>query len=79
MLSDDDVDIEDEDEHNGPAPSFDTASSCLDIVMEFLRTLPCSEKQSQSVREFQDFLADRQLSLLQQSSITNFFQSADKH
>ena len=82
VLPDEEVNIEDEDEEdkpNLPAPSFDTAATCLDTVMKFLRTLPCSEKQSQSVRELQDFLADRQLNRLQQSSITSFFQSDDKH
>ena len=76
VLADDDADIvddKDEDELNPPAPSFDTAVSCLDTALKFLRTLPCSEKQCQSVRELQDFLADHQLGRLQQSSITRFF------
>ena len=50
VFADDDVDIEDEDEPNQPAPSFDTAVSCLDNVMKFLRTLPYSVKQSVSSR-----------------------------
>ena len=76
VLADDDADIvddKDEDELNTPAPSFDTAVSCLDTASKFLRTLPCSEKECQSVRELQDFLADHQLGRLQQSSITRFF------
>ena len=74
--SDNDVDIENDDNEyplNIPAPSFDTAVSCLETVMKYVRTLPCSEKQSQSVSELQDFLAERQLSRLQQSSISSFF------
>ena len=55
------------------APSFDTAVSVLDTALKFLRTLPCSEKQCQSVRELQNFLVDHQLGRLQQSSITRFF------
>ena len=72
VLVDDDADIvddKDEDELNPPAPSFDTAVSGLDTALKFLRALPCSEKQCQSVRELQDFLADHQLGRLQQSSI----------
>ncbi|KAI6654504.1 Tigger transposable element-derived protein 4-like [Oopsacas minuta] len=63
--SDDDVDIEnDYNEYplNIHVPSFDTVVSCLDTVMKFLRTLPCSEKQIQSVSELQNFLAESQLS-----------------
>ena len=67
------MDDEDEDELNLPAPSFDTAVSYLDTALKFLRTIPSSEKQCQSVRELQDFLADHQLGRLQQSSITRFF------
>ena len=78
VFADDDVDIEDEDEPNQPAASFDTVVSCLD-TFEVLAHPPCLKKQSQSVLELQDFLADRQLSLLQQSSITSLFQSTDKH
>ncbi|KAI6661981.1 Tigger transposable element derived 6-like protein [Oopsacas minuta] len=76
--SDDDVDIENDDNEyplNIHVPSFDTVVSCLDTVMKFLRTLPCSEKQIQSVSELQNFLAESQLSRLQQASITSFFKS----
>ena len=44
-----------------------------DTALKFLRTIPSSEKQCQSVRELQDFLADHQLGRLQQPSITRFF------
>ncbi|KAI6651873.1 Tigger transposable element-derived protein 4-like [Oopsacas minuta] len=77
-LSDDDVDIENDDNEyplNIHVPSFDTIVSCLDTVMKSLRTLPCSEKQIQSVSELQNFLAESQLSRLQQASITSFFKS----
>ena len=74
VLADDKADVmDDEDELNLPVPSFDTSVSCLDTALKFLRTIPCSEKQCQSVRELQDFLADHQLGRLQQSSITRFF------
>ena len=55
--NDNDVDIENEDDYplNTPVPSFHTAISYLETVMNFIRTLPCSEKQSQSVSEPQDF------------------------
>ena len=33
---------------NISTPSFDTAVSSIETVMKFVRTLPCSEKQSQS-------------------------------
>ena len=65
--SNDDVDIDNDDNKysfNIHAPSFDTAVSCLDTVMKFFRTLPCLEKQIQSVSELQNFLAESQLSLL---------------
>ena len=41
--------------------------------MNFVRTLPCSEKQIHSVSELQYFLAERQLSRLQRSSLCSFF------
>ena len=66
-MTDDDVDIEEENKPSLPASSF------LGTVMKLLRKLPCSEEQSQSFRELQDFLADHQLSRLHHSSITNFF------
>ncbi|KAI6661427.1 Tigger transposable element-derived protein 6-like [Oopsacas minuta] len=76
--SDNDVDIKNDDNEyplNIHVPSFDTVVSCLDTVMKFLRTLPCSEKQIQSVSELQNFLTESQLSRLQQASITSFFKS----
>ena len=76
--SDVNLDIENDDNEyslNIHAPSFDTAVSCLDTVMKFFHTLPCSKRQIQSVSELQNFLAESQLSQLQQASITSFFKS----
>ena len=53
VIVDDDVDIEDDNGEDEP----NITASCLDTVMKLLRILSCSEKQSQSVRELQEFLA----------------------
>ena len=70
-LSDDEND-DNEYSLNIHAPSFDTAISCLDTVMKFFRTLPCSEKQIQSVGELQNFLAESLNRLQAIKDIVNF-------
>ena len=75
VLEDDDAYIVDHkhvDELNPPVPSLDTCL-LLDTALKFSRTLSCSEKQYQSVRELKDLLAEHQLDRLQQYSITSFF------